>query len=164
LGGKKDMKKNMLKKTLVVGIIFLFIGVGVYPAVAVKLNTPINIIQGKEFKEMKETEPSGLFWGTYTNCTIDGWHYGMYPQSVDRFALVIWNGPPFESCILDGFKGKRAVNWIIGFGFVGIIDEYTILREEERIFGRLLFCIYLVDWNPAKKPYDVTTTQECDIG
>jgi hypothetical protein len=33
------MKKDYAKKGLVIGIIFLFIGVGVYPAIAVKLNT-----------------------------------------------------------------------------------------------------------------------------
>jgi hypothetical protein len=42
------MKTDYVKKGLVVGIIFLFIGAGVYPAIAVKLNTSINTVQDEK--------------------------------------------------------------------------------------------------------------------
>ena len=42
------MGDRLVRKSLVVGIIFLFIGVGVYPAIAVKLNTSINTVQDEK--------------------------------------------------------------------------------------------------------------------
>ena len=42
------MKTDYVKKGLAIGIIVLFIGAGVYPAIAVKLNTSINTVQDEK--------------------------------------------------------------------------------------------------------------------
>ena len=42
------MGDRLVRKGLVLGIIFLFIGAGVYPAIAVKLNTTINTVQDEK--------------------------------------------------------------------------------------------------------------------
>jgi hypothetical protein len=41
-------RNKVFSKGLVVGIILLFIGAGVYPAIAVKLNTSINAVQDEK--------------------------------------------------------------------------------------------------------------------
>ena len=42
------MGDRLVRKGLVVGIVVLFIGAGVYPAIAVKLNTTINTVQDEK--------------------------------------------------------------------------------------------------------------------
>jgi hypothetical protein len=55
------MKKDYAKKGLVIGIIFLFIGVGVYPAIAVKLNTSsTNTIDKVENKDISINDISNF--------------------------------------------------------------------------------------------------------
>lgn len=59
------MNKTILgKKGLVIGIVFLFIGVGVYPAVAVEPITSTNIIQVEEFEQVEETEQKDYLFQT----------------------------------------------------------------------------------------------------
>ena len=59
------MNKTILgKKGLVIGIVFLFIGVGVYPAIAVEPITPTNITQEEEIIVVEETEPKDYLFQT----------------------------------------------------------------------------------------------------
>ena len=57
-------KTILLKKGLVIGIVFLFIGVGIYPAIAVEPITPTNIIQEEELEQIEETEPKEYLFQT----------------------------------------------------------------------------------------------------
>ena len=58
------MQNNLLKKGLVVGILVLFIGVGVYPAIAVNPVTSTNITQDEEIIVVEETEPKDYLFQT----------------------------------------------------------------------------------------------------
>ncbi len=59
------MNKTILgTKGLVMAIVFLFIGVGIYPAIAVEPITPTNIIRGEEFEQVEKTEPKEYLFQT----------------------------------------------------------------------------------------------------
>lgn len=57
-------KTILLKKGLVIGIVFLFIGVGVYPAIAVEPIISNNITQEEEFEQVEETEAKEYLFQT----------------------------------------------------------------------------------------------------
>ena len=59
------MNKTILwTKGLVMAIVFLFIGVGIYPAIAVEPISPTNIILGEEFEQIEKTEPKEYLFQT----------------------------------------------------------------------------------------------------
>ena len=59
------MNKTILwTKGLVIAIVFLFIGVGIYPAIAVEPIMPTNIIRGEGFEQVVETEPKEYLFQT----------------------------------------------------------------------------------------------------
>jgi hypothetical protein len=133
----------MEKKILAVSIVVLFIGVGIRSAFAINLNISTNIIKEKETAELIEIDSNGLSLGIYRNCEINGYHYGMIPRFVRLFAPVIFNDNfAFESCTLDGDKGKISVSRIIGICFFGTSDMWIPRDGPSLIKGRLLFCIY----------------------
>jgi hypothetical protein len=133
------------KNILAIGVIFLFIVLGVQPALA-------KIQSNLDNKFQPEKESSGLFWGTYRNCHISGeieydkifpkyrFLYGF------NFALIII-GTGLHSCKLYGIKGNISICSVIGFGFTGDIYWDPDPREPDTINGDLLFCIYLKELN-----------------
>ena len=83
------MKTDYVKKGLVIGIIFLFIGAGVYPAIAVNLNTSINTVQDeKSNANAKKIEQlSDLPCDCEKNITAS-WHPPVICASL--FMLYMW--------------------------------------------------------------------------
>jgi len=127
------MNQRIICKTLAVAVIILFLGLVIQPSVAVQPEVEI------------ESEPSGLLWGTYRNCEIDGEYWGMiWPLWIRFFSLVVFN-IGFTSCRLSGDKGTIKVRSVLGFGFVGEIFPSFDPRTRGSISGSLLFCIYIKD-------------------
>ena len=134
------MKQRTICKTLAVAVILIFIGMGIQPSVAVQPETEI------------EQEPSGLLWGTYRNCEIDGelvagtnmiWPP---PFPLCGFISLVVIGFKFSTCKLSGHKGIIPVKAVIGFGFIGEILPSYQPRDKASIYGHLLFCIYIKDF------------------
>jgi hypothetical protein len=126
------MKREIL---ITIGIILLFLGGGVQPAISTDITKEV-------------IKPKDLLWGIYRNCHISeefGW-YSIFPPLILRYCinfalLLIATG--LYSCKLSGAKGNITVSNIIGFGFTGSIDWNPDPRESDTIEGDLLFCIYL---------------------
>jgi hypothetical protein len=82
----ENMGDRLLRKELVLGIIFLFIGAGVYPAIAVKLNTSINTVQDEKSNvDAKKIEQlSDLPCNCKKNNKTDG-----YPERLCEFLFFV---------------------------------------------------------------------------
>jgi hypothetical protein len=100
--GGKNMVDKFVRKGLVIGIIFLFIGAGVYPAIAVKLNTSTNTVQDEKssVNAKKIEKPLDL----PCNCEKDnttGWYPEKLCVSLFYLFIFLWgaNLDPFAGLI-----------------------------------------------------------------
>ena len=82
------MGDRLVRKGLVVGIIFLFIGAGVYPAIAVKLNTSINTVQDE--KSNVDAKKIEQLLGLPCNCKKDNITSLYGPPKICEFLFYLF--------------------------------------------------------------------------
>ena len=138
------MVKIPVYRFLIVGVIVLFIGVGIQPAIAIA--QPYLKKDDKSEQEI-ETELSELLWKTYRNCIINGvfWKNPWPPPFPRNLFAFVFVCPYFVSCELSGHKGTISISQIIGFGFIGKIHVSYVPHIPSSIDGHLLFCIFKLD-------------------
>ena len=138
-------KNNLLRKGLVVGIIVLFIGVGVYPAFAVEPISFTNITQDNEIESLEDVEPKEYLFQTIIDIANnpdvkdlfeqieDGW-INNNPISFDFdsrgvFRKLLFNKPSLVFSML--FTKPSMTHKYLNFAYNEGIEITNILGEEE---------------------------------
>jgi hypothetical protein len=95
------MNKNILwKKGLVITVVVLFMGIGVYPAIAVGPITSINIIKEEDFQQSSETEPKDFLFQTILDIANN-------PDVKELLNLNEWDSKNYNLYINWNLDGKN---------------------------------------------------------
>ena len=133
------MKKDIMSKALVLGVIFLFIGVGITSVVDTNSNLSTDNIQHTKLNDFKNFDENGNDWKIVLFTDIDGGFFdsSFIPNDWNGYCPIIYS-PSGGSFYLR--QGNIHAGWIIGFGFRGEIGLDS--PRQGYVEGRLTICLY----------------------
>jgi hypothetical protein len=123
------MRDGFIKKGFVIGIIVLFIGVGVYPSIAVNLNTPNNENTSNELIEF----PIQIFG--YKG--VKSYKISVTKQQYNEFQVL---KERFKEDFENAYTMKESVdvyrNMVLSFKELGLLPEdMSIIEAEKLVMG-----------------------------
>ena len=161
------MEGNMFKNGLVVGIIFLFIGVSIAPGITATIhlseNTLTTISKSEELKsDLLEitVKICGTDWGKESKAKISIEDYNKLKNLYDNLKIKLHNSKTREE------RNSILNNVIISLDNLGILPDYISVEELKQLVTGVnhnLRFPFLFEWLKSRNQQQINVNWDCKI-